>query len=76
MYLREVLKNFGHIATKDGDNFERLIETGKVDGKRLQYFGPTGSAPLLIPQFTKPSIPPETETEKDHAREIYTEDWS
>lgn len=27
---------FGHIARKDSDNLEKLIVTGRVDGKRLR----------------------------------------
>ncbi|PZC71172.1 hypothetical protein B5X24_HaOG213942 [Helicoverpa armigera] len=39
--LRKVLQYFGHIARKDGGNLERLIVTGKVDGKR-----PRGRSPI------------------------------
>ncbi|KAJ8724798.1 hypothetical protein PYW07_015756 [Mythimna separata] len=39
--LRRILKYFGHIARKDGGNLERLIVTGKVDGKR-----PRGRSPI------------------------------
>ncbi|KAA5661874.1 hypothetical protein F3G64_34070 [Pseudomonas aeruginosa] len=39
--LRRILEYFGHIARKDGSNLERLIVTGKVDGKR-----PRGRSPI------------------------------
>ncbi|KAJ8726282.1 hypothetical protein PYW07_000980 [Mythimna separata] len=32
-FLRRILQYFGHIARKEGDNLERLIVTGKIDGK-------------------------------------------
>lgn len=32
--LRRVLEFFGHIARKPGDNLQKLIVTGKVEGKR------------------------------------------
>ncbi|XP_028027088.1 uncharacterized protein LOC114240658 [Bombyx mandarina] len=38
--LHKVLGYCGHIARKDGNNFERLIMTGKVDGKRPQMLSP------------------------------------
>lgn len=38
--LRRILTYFGHIARKDGSNLERLIVTGKMDGKRPRGRGP------------------------------------
>ncbi len=39
--LRRVLEYFGHIARKEGNNLERLIVTGKMEGKR-----PRGRSPI------------------------------
>ncbi|KAJ8726616.1 hypothetical protein PYW07_001314 [Mythimna separata] len=38
--LRRILQYFGHIARKESDNLERLIVTGKVDGKRARERSP------------------------------------
>lgn len=35
--MRRILEYFGHIARKDSDNLEKLMVTGKVEGKRLRY---------------------------------------
>ena len=39
--LKRILEYFGHIARKHGDNLEKLIVTGKVEGKR-----PRGRSPM------------------------------
>lgn len=38
--LKRVLQYFGHIARKDGDNLEKLVVTGKVEGKRARGRSP------------------------------------
>lgn len=40
MCLKRILEYFGHIARKDNDNLEKLIVTGKVDGKRSRGRSP------------------------------------
>ncbi|CAH2208083.1 jg4661 [Pararge aegeria aegeria] len=32
--LKRILEYFGHIARRDGDNLEKIVVTGKVEGKR------------------------------------------
>ena len=39
--LRKILEYFGHIARKDGDNLEKCMVTGKIEGKR-----PRGRSPM------------------------------
>ncbi|XP_062532701.1 uncharacterized protein LOC134201580 [Bombyx mori] len=39
--LRRVLEYFGHIATKDHGSLEKLMVTGKVNGRRPRGRGPT-----------------------------------
>lgn len=39
--LQRVLEYFGHIARKDGGNLEKLVVTGKIEGKR-----PRGRSPI------------------------------
>ncbi|XP_052744154.1 uncharacterized protein LOC128199289 [Bicyclus anynana] len=38
--LKRILEYFGHIARKDGDNLEKLVITGKVEGKRSRGRSP------------------------------------
>ncbi|CAH2210972.1 jg14263 [Pararge aegeria aegeria] len=39
--LKRILEYFGHIARRDGDNLEKIVVTGKVEGKR-----PRGRSPI------------------------------
>ncbi|XP_028041433.1 uncharacterized protein LOC114251396, partial [Bombyx mandarina] len=39
--LRKVLEYFGHVARMGGNNFKKLIVTGKVDGKSPRGRSPT-----------------------------------
>ncbi|CAH2230531.1 jg8859 [Pararge aegeria aegeria] len=46
--LKRTLEYFGHIARRDGDNLEKIVVTGKVEGKRPRIKSALLSTPKCI----------------------------
>ncbi|CAH2238518.1 jg6212 [Pararge aegeria aegeria] len=67
--LKRILEHFGHIATKDGDNLEKLVVTGEEEGKDylavVLYVSLTILAAHLTLQSTYGAVLNQTENEQN-----------
>lgn len=52
--LQRVMRYFGHISRRDASNMERLIVTGKVEGKRPRGRSPKRLSDQISEQINQP----------------------
>lgn len=72
--LRRIMQYFGHVARRDGNNLERLIVTGKVEGKRPRGRSPNRWSDQISKQLEMPiSAALHQATERNRWRQLVEE---